>query len=117
MSTVRYSTFPRTEPPTEFVTPIVQLFTDHAPSISTLGREKGLTSDAVLSELRRDLRAMGFDVEQGKAAASKIKRPVFFGENGVPTLQYEVDAFHPKWRCGLEVEAGGPGWAMRSIAI
>jgi hypothetical protein len=88
MSTIRYSTFPRTEPPTEFVAPIVQLFTDHAPSISTLGREKGLTSDAVLSKLRSDLQAMGFDVEQGKAAAGKIKRPVFFGENEVPALQY-----------------------------
>jgi hypothetical protein len=106
MSTIRYSTFPRTEPPTEFVAPIVQLFKDHASAISTLGREKGLTSDAVLSELRSDLQAMGFDVEQGKAAASKIKRPVFFGENGVPALQYEVDAFHHHWRCGLEVEAG-----------
>jgi len=31
---------------------------------------------------------------------------VFFGENGEPTLKYEVDAYHPKWRCGLEVEAG-----------
>ena len=84
MSAIRYSTFPRTEPPPEFVTPLVQLFTDHEASISTLGREKGLTSDAVLSELRNDLQAIGFDVEQGKTVADKIKRPVFFGENGVP---------------------------------
>lgn len=106
MSAIRYSTFPRTEPPPEFVKPLVQLFTDHEASISTLGREKGLNSDAVLSELQNDLQAIGFDVEQGKTVADKIKRPVFFGENGVPALQYEVDAFHPIWRCGLEIEAG-----------
>ena len=106
MSAVRYSTFPRTEPPPEFVTPLIQLFKDHEVSISTMEREKGLTSDAVLSELRSDLQGIGFDVELGKTVANKIRRPVFFGENGVPTLQYEVDAFHPNWRCGLEIEAG-----------
>jgi hypothetical protein len=31
---------------------------------------------------------------------------VFFGENGEPSLRYEIDAYHPEWRCGLEVEAG-----------
>lgn len=31
---------------------------------------------------------------------------MFFGENGVPTLNYEIDAYQPVWRCGLEVEAG-----------
>ena len=106
MSTIRFSTCPRTEPPPDFVTALVRVFKNHEASISTLGRERGLTSDAVLSEIRSDLQAMGFDVEQGKAEANKIKGPVFFGENGVPTLQYEVDAFHPNWRCGLEIEAG-----------
>ena len=38
--------------------------------------------------------------------AEKIFRPVFFGENGHPTLQYEVGAFHSGWKCGLEIEAG-----------
>ena len=36
----------------------------------------------------------------------KIERPVFFGEGGEPTLRYEIDAYHPEWKCGLEVEAG-----------
>jgi len=31
---------------------------------------------------------------------------VFFGEGGVPTVRYEIDAYNPEWRCGLEVEAG-----------
>jgi hypothetical protein len=31
---------------------------------------------------------------------------VFFGEDGRPTLRYQIDAYHPNWRCGLEIEAG-----------
>jgi len=31
---------------------------------------------------------------------------VFFGEGGKASLLYEIDAYHPEWRCGLEVEAG-----------
>ncbi|MBD3817790.1 MAG: hypothetical protein IE912_02590 [Brevundimonas diminuta] len=53
-----------------------------------------------------DLTSLGFSVETSKADAAKIKRPVFFGEGGRPDLRYEIDSFHPKWRCGLEVEAG-----------
>jgi hypothetical protein len=34
------------------------------------------------------------------------ERPVFFGEDGAPTLKYEIDARHNEWRCGLEIEAG-----------
>ena len=41
----------------------------------------------------------------GKRATEKVRRPVFFGD-GTPDLQYEIDAFHPEWRCGLEIEAG-----------
>src|SRR5215217_7900285 len=43
---------------------------------------------------------------RGDVKAGKIERPVFYGENGIPTLRYEIDAYHPDWRCGLEVEAG-----------
>ena len=69
-------------------------------------RHKGLTSDQVLAVLRPALVELGFRVEAGKRAKQKIKRPVFFGENAVPSLQYEIDAWHPEWLAGLEVEAG-----------
>ena len=67
---------------------------------------KGLESNPVLRTLSRDLKALGFDVETGKNHRMKIGRPVFFGENGEPSLRYEIDAYHSGWRCGLEVEAG-----------
>lgn len=106
VSRIRFSTFPRTESPPKFTTQIVETFRAHEAAICTVSHEKGLVSDAVLGELKPDLMALGFAVEQGKTLADKINRPVFFGENGVPALQYEIDAFHPDWYCGLEVEAG-----------
>ncbi len=75
---------------------------------------RGLTSDEVLRVLRSDLTALGFEVEVSKKKNDKILRPVFLGENGVPTLQYEIDAYHPELRCGLEVEAGR-AWMSNAV--
>ena len=106
MSVTRFSTFPLTQTPPVFVDKVVAVFEARAGAIGTVGREKGLTSDEALAVLRDDLVAIGFEVEAGKRAGDKIKRPVFYGENAQPDLQYEVDAWHPEWRAGLEVEAG-----------
>lgn len=103
---IRFSTFPRTQPPATFILEVVAIFERHAKEIDTEQLKKGLTSDEALAVLRADLVELGFDVEASKRAKDKIKRPVFFGENAQPDLQYEVDAWHPKWRAGLEVEAG-----------
>ena len=103
---VRFSTFPRTQTPPSFVTSVIEVFERHSDEIGTTKRKKGLKSDETLAVLRLDLVAIGFHVEAGKKAEDKIRRPVFFGENAQPDLQYEVDAWHPEWRAGLEVEAG-----------
>ena len=105
-SSIRFSTFPQTEPPPAFVPEIVSVFEKHEPYIATLTLNKGLTSDEVLSVLRGDLIGIGFDVERGKRKDQKIERPVFYGENGIPTVRYQIDAYHPTWKCALEVEAG-----------
>lgn len=67
---------------------------------------KGLTSDAILRLMALDLQTVGFNVETGKHKHEKIERPVFYGENGTPTLNYQIDAYHSGWRLGLEIEAG-----------
>jgi hypothetical protein len=103
---VRFHYFPQTEAPPQFLRQVVEIFQRHEPTISTGVLEKGLTSNEVLTVLRDDLLQVGFQVEVGKAEQDKIPRPVFFGENGEPTLTYEIDAYHPAWRCGLEIEAG-----------
>jgi len=85
---------------------VSEVFKNHEKQIGTIQLTKGLTSNEVLTIIREDLVALGFDVETSKQKEDKIQRPVFFGENGEPTLKYEIDAYHNEWRCGLEVEAG-----------
>ena len=103
---IRFSTFPRTQSPPGFIADVIGLFERHEYKIGTIDQSKGLTSNAVLDDLSCDLIALGFEVEASKRAEDKIMRPVFFGENAKPELQYQIDAWHPKWLAGLEVEAG-----------
>jgi hypothetical protein len=103
---VRYSSFPRTQPPPAFIPDVVAAFREYDEKINTVALVKGLTSDGVLSVMRDRLIQLNFEVETGKRQGQKIKRPVYFGENGQPKLQYEIDAYQPQWRCGLEIEAG-----------
>jgi len=105
-SAIRFISYPLTEPPPKFVQPVVDTFQSVEGSISTEQLAKGLTSDKVLQVVRPGLQDLGFLVETGKEKAQTIERPVFYGEQGVPTLRYQIDAYHPEWRCGLEVEAG-----------
>ncbi len=103
---IRFSTFPRTQTPPPFLAELIERFEIHTHEIGTVHQENGLTSNALLAVLRPDLIDLGFEVEAGKRADDKITRPVFFGENAQPELQYEVDAWHPEWLAGLELEAG-----------
>ena len=43
-------------------------------------------------------------------------RPVFFGENAQPELQYQIDAWHPQWLAGLEIEAGR-AWMGNAVSF
>ena len=103
---IRFSTFPRTIPPDIIAINTVDAFKKHLDSISTIKLAKGLKSDQVLAQVAYDLHEIGFEVETGKAQSEKIHRPVFFGENGQPTVKYEIDAYHPVNKVGLEIEAG-----------
>ena len=105
-SSIRFTTFPRTEPPPDFVKQIADVFRSNETRVGTKRLTKGLKSDEVLAALRPELEGLGFEVERGKRQADKIRRPVFYGENGAPTVRYELDAFHTGWKCGLEIEAG-----------
>lgn len=103
---LHFSTFPRTQAPIHFVPEIVSAFRAHSASIGTIALAKGLSSDAVMQILRDDLCKLGFEIEAGKSTTAKLKRPVFFGQDGKPSRQYEIDGFHPEWHCGIEIEAG-----------
>lgn len=105
-SEIRFISFPKTQPPPEYIGSIVDVFKKKESMISTIDLKKGLISDRVMNVLTPGLKALNFNIETGKTKAKKISRPVFFGEDGQPTLKYEIDAYHTDWRCGLEIEAG-----------
>lgn len=66
----------------------------------------GVSSDQILAAVRSGIETEGYLVETGKTMASKITRPVLFGENGKAQVAYDVDGFHPDHGVVLEVEAG-----------
>jgi hypothetical protein len=102
----KYQFFPSTSPPPACASRIAEVFAKHRAVIDTVALKKGLTSNDVLAKLRLDLVDLGFSVEASKLDVDKLQRPVYFGLQGDPTLRYQIDAYQPEWRCGLEIEAG-----------
>lgn len=101
-----WSYFPRNVRPPAWATEFVAVVAGVEPTISTVNQKTGLSSDDVLKEIAPGLVALGYLVETGKTAAEKITRPVLFGEGGVPSVSYEIDAFHDALGVAVEVEAG-----------
>jgi hypothetical protein len=101
-----WSYFPRNVRPPAWAVSFVEVVNGAEGRISTVEHKTGLDSDAVLQELGPGLVALGYLVESGKTRAGKIFRPVLFGENGAPEVNYEIDAFHDELGIAVEVEAG-----------
>ena len=70
----------------------------------------------VLSIVRPELVQLGFAVEGGKTRVAKIERPVFYGENGRPTLNYQIDAYHRNGSAAWKSKLAGHGWGSRHLA-
>lgn len=105
MSAIRFHHFPITHEPPPFIIDVVNCFRKNEASLSTKQGNKG-DSDAILNIIHLDLEAIGFEVEKSKKRDDKIYRPITFGENGIPQLKYEIDAYNKITRVGLEIEAG-----------
>ena len=99
----RYSYFPRWQSDPGWLAPLVQVFRAAQRGIDTTSTAN--KSDEVLRILRPGLVSINFEVEAGKAVIEKLYRPVFFGENGRPAHQYQIDAYNPTERVALEIEA------------
>ena len=65
-----------------------------------------LKSDEVLANVSDALESVGYRVEKSKAQSDLIRIPVLYGENGIETLAFEVDAYNPAERTVVEIEAG-----------
>ena len=114
VSTIRFATFPSTKPPPAIAFEAVGAFREQEAMIASVGRETGMKSNEVLAAVAPRRVKIGFDVELGKQNEQRLARPVFFGENGQPTMQYSIDAFHAPTGCGLEVEAGR-AWMSNAV--
>lgn len=101
-----WSYFPRNVRPPEWAENFVGVVAVSESVVSTAKVKTGLDSDGVLKEIAPGLQGLGYLVETGKTKAGKIFRPVLFGENGVPEVSYEIDAFHDQLGVAVEVEAG-----------
>jgi len=98
--------YPLNSRPPEWVTEIVNVVNRAELHISTFDAHTGLSSDAVLAQLRTGLENLGFEVESGKGSRQKVRRTVLFGENGRPEVNYDIDAFNDYLGVAVEVEAG-----------
>jgi hypothetical protein len=98
--------YPLNATPPEWVADIVDVVDRAELRISTVDAHTGLSSDAVLAELRPGLEALGFEVERGKSSSDKVRRTVLYGENGRPEVNYDIDAFNDYIGAAVEVEAG-----------
>jgi hypothetical protein len=72
-STIRFSTFPRTEPPPAFVEDVVTVFRQHEGEIATETNDKGLKSDDVPAVLASGLVSLGFQGEASKEKVDKLE--------------------------------------------
>jgi hypothetical protein len=99
-----FTYYPRWQRPPEWVTQLAGVFTEHQSSIDS--RSGAAVSNEVLRLVCSSLIAMGFLTESSKSNDGQLPRPVFFGENGVPTRQYKIDSYLSELRIALEIEAG-----------
>jgi hypothetical protein len=102
-----WSYFPRNTRPPSWALDLAEATAAAQDEISTAPDDRrGIKSDDVLRALAPSLAKLGYAVEASKRSSDKIKRPVLFGDNGRPSLSYEIDAFHDEHGIVVEVEAG-----------
>jgi hypothetical protein len=110
MSFPAWSYFPRNARPPAWATDLIAAVTGSQDRIDTApmrpAESEALKSDVVLEHLRSSLELLGYTVESGKKASQKIRRPVLYGERGIASVNYEIDAFHDELGIAVEVEAG-----------
>jgi hypothetical protein len=97
--------FPARERPPDWVSAFLGVVASAQMQIESMSVD-GLTSDKVLGILYPGLIGLGYEVEAGKSAVQKIRRPVLFGDRGTERVAYEVDAVHDELGIVVEVEAG-----------
>ena len=105
-----WSYYPRNFEPPDWVSEFVGVVNIEQKNLQP--KQGTLTSDMALGVLRPGLVTLGYQVEGD--GTGRIKRPVLFGDEGAPRVTYEVDAFHPRHKVLVEIEAGR-GWQGNAV--
>src|SRR5215470_3761589 len=74
MTTVRFTSFPLTQPPPAFIEPIMAVFRANEPLFASKVVKEAHDSNGVLSVLGDGLVMLGFNMELSKYQAGKIER-------------------------------------------
>ena len=101
---MNWTYFPKNKRIPKALEAVVESFNDCKDLISS--RDHKLNSNRVLEIVKPKLEEINYIVEKSKAASDKVKIPVMYGENGVPELTFEVDAYNASEKIIIEVEAG-----------
>jgi hypothetical protein len=104
----RWRYYPARAEPPSWVTELIGVF-NRAQSKIDSSAIQGEKSDGILASLHPGLSKLHYQVEMSKKAIDKIERPVLFGDEGVPRVHYQIDAWLPDPGVVLEIEAGR-GW-------
>ena len=110
---IRWTYFPKNKAITSVGMSIVRVFEENEKNISSNTNNHLISSisteshsNNVLEKISLQLRAIGFQVEEGKKGKEKIHIPVLFGEQGKPLKSFDADAYFENEKFILEVEAG-----------
>ncbi len=101
---IKFQFFPRSVGINEQIKKIIDCF--KAVDDQICSPEHTLSSNEVLTVLRKMLLAVPMQVEQGKTKGLKIPVPVLFGLDNKIDQHFDADALSPDGKIVLEVEAG-----------
>ncbi len=101
---LNYQLFPRSFGITYEIQMVIDCFEKNYSKIQS--PTNNLNSDGVLKVLSKDLKEIGFRVEQSKAKDDKIKVPVLFSLNNKIDKFFDADAVSEDGKIVIEVEAG-----------
>lgn len=114
MTHIRWKAFPKEINPPEIIHKIVKIFEIAKDIDYRKSNPKEYTSDKILSKLHDNLEEIGFEVESKGETRKRIKKKIDIELENGQFINYFIDAYHPKLKCGLEVEAGR-GWKSNAV--
>lgn len=101
----RWCYFPKSQIAPQWAISFCEAIAAHQASIDSVTHPR-FDSNEVLEQVRPSLQELGWQLETGKTAAQKLRRPVLFGDQNEEAVSYDIDGWHPEHGVVLEIESG-----------